>query len=63
MTSLGLGHDGPPDGQHLLLAAAQQAGLAVRSLLQNREQGEHPFEGIVVAGARLGQVRPQAQVL
>ena len=41
-------HDGPADGQHLLLAAGQQPGLAVQALAQLGQQ----VEDLVVAGAR-----------
>ena len=36
----GSGHERPPDGQHLLLAAGQRATLLVQALAEPREQHE-----------------------
>ena len=41
----GLSHQGPGQGQHLLLATGEQAGLPIEQGLQLREQAQHPLLG------------------
>jgi hypothetical protein len=51
-SSDGLGHQRPADGQHLLLAAGQQAGPLPGALGQHREQLLHPLPGLGPGGRR-----------
>ena len=58
MISSRRGHEGPPDGEHLPLAAAQGAGDLVLALLQDREPLVHPLQAArprcACCGARPG---------
>ncbi len=56
----GLGHQCPGQGQHLLLPAGEQPGLAVEQRLQFREQSEHPLQRQPLTAA---SPHPEAQVL
>ncbi len=48
----GVGHQGPADGQHLLLPARQIAGHRLAAVLEDREQPVHPVEVLVDRAAR-----------
>ena len=56
-------HEGAADGEHLLLAPAQESGLAVLAVLEHREQAVDPLERLLHRGARPRQVRAEPQVL
>ena len=58
-----LRHQRAADGQHLLLAAAQGAGLLAASLGQPREQGVDPGQGLRVRGAGVRSVGAEVQVV
>ena len=57
------GHEGAPDGQHLLLAAGQRARQLLLALEQAREQLEDPLQGPFAAFLVADAEGPQAQVL
>ncbi len=44
---MGPAHEGPPDGQHLLLAARQRAAILAPAFLQDGEEAEDPVEILV----------------
>src|SRR5438034_10915315 len=67
------GHEGPSDGEHLLLAAAQRSGALLQPLAEAREIFEHarrllasgteirsgvPAEPQILAHAQLGEALP-----
>ena len=60
---LGPQHQRAADGQHLLLAAGQRAGLLVAPLLQDREAREHALHVLHHLGLVAAHVGAQAQVL
>jgi hypothetical protein len=45
-----LGHEGPADGQHLLLAAAQESRRCAFSISAGRENLKHVFHGLFGLG-------------
>ena len=58
-------HQGPADGEHLLLAAGEGAGQLVAPLAQDAEEAVDFFEAVAIAGAVAPApgVRPQEKVL
>ena len=57
------GHQGPADGQHLLLAAGKRARQLLLALQQAREKIKNPFQGAFAAGLVPDAECAQAQIL
>ena len=57
------GHQGPADGQHLLLAAGKRTRQLLLALQQAREKIKNPFQGAFAAGLVPDAECAQAQIL
>src|SRR5438552_10973076 len=58
----GLRHQGPSDGDHLLLPPAEASRLHVRAFAETREQVVDGGQGLLGRGAGAGRVGTEVQV-